>query len=134
MARLAATTGVRSPRRGSVAPSVTQGGDDGFRGDVADQDILREGAAAEAADGGVKAAAAGTLGGGDLCGGFLRARVQMHAEVYDAGPLAMMAAMTSSTSSGVARPTVSASEMVSMPVSASRSQAATTSSTLHGSP
>ena len=80
MARLAAMTGARSARRGRLlrARGVC---DDRFRGDVADQHILREGAAAEAADGGVEAAAAGTAGGGDLCGGFVRARVEMDAEV-----------------------------------------------------
>src|SRR5580698_6760676 len=63
------------------SPEGGQRGDGLFRGYVADQDILREGTAPEAADGGVKAAAAGAPGSGDFCGGLIRARVQMDAKV-----------------------------------------------------
>src|SRR6202034_1087492 len=66
-----------------------QCGECGLRGHVTDQDVLREGAAAEPTDGGVKAAASGAIGGGDLRGGLVRARVEVDAEFYGRTGLAV---------------------------------------------
>src|SRR6201996_978219 len=59
-----------------------QCGECGLRGHIADEDVLREGASAESTDCRVEAAAAGAVGGGDLRCGFVRTRVEVHAEVY----------------------------------------------------
>jgi hypothetical protein len=58
-----------------------EGGDEGFRGDVADQQVLSEGTAAEAANGGVKAAAATQVCGKDAGWGIGGARVEMNADL-----------------------------------------------------
>src|SRR5580698_4738880 len=51
---------------------------------VADERVLREGTAAEAADGGVETAAAGVVGGADVGCGLIAASVQMDAD-FDSG-------------------------------------------------
>src|ERR1700722_10297918 len=58
-----------------------QGGEGNLRRHVADKNVLGEGTSAEAADGGVEAAATGVVSGGDFGGGLLRTRVEMDAKL-----------------------------------------------------
>jgi len=54
---------------------------DFFGGDVSDEAILGEGAAAKTAKGSIEAAAAGIVGGEDFGGSFGARAVQVHADV-----------------------------------------------------
>ena len=86
----------------------------GLGGHVADQRVLRERAAAESADRGIEASAAGTVRGCDFRGGLVRTSVKMDAEL-DLLSACEHGADHLIDGCGVARPTVSASEMVWMP-------------------
>ncbi len=100
MARLAAYHGSEIAEGRDCGSLRGERRDESFGGHVADQDILREGTAAEAADGRVKAAAAGAPGGGDFGGGLRPDARGDGRRARCPGRSATTAATTSSTSCG----------------------------------
>ena len=75
-----------------VAACFADSGEDVFGGDVADQSVAGEGAAAEAGERGIEAAAACFVGGENFCFGVFGAAVEMDAE-FDACDVIFYAAV-----------------------------------------
>lgn len=68
--------------RGQLGAETVEFSEGDFRSDIADQRVLREGAAAESTDSHIEAATAGIVSSGDFGRGVVRARVQMNADFY----------------------------------------------------
>ena len=102
------------------------------RWDIANQVILREGASAETADGGIEAATTGFIGGDDLGGGLVGTAVQVDSD-FQIAVLRHHCRNNFLNFLWRATPTVSAREIVRISWTSSNPTAATTSSTLQGS-